>query len=118
MSQRRTLSTRGEYIRSGRTTPACSTIATRSLGVPPERCGGAALLKISGEDAQATMKRRHMRRREFLKLTAAATIGSLVRSGFAADAVTPPASDAPHIIFDRYFLQITEGFLRNAVRTG
>jgi hypothetical protein len=57
-----------------------------------------------------------MRRREFLKISAAAAIGSFVRPRFSAYAA---ASDAPpHAVFDRYFLQITDGFLRNALLTG
>src|SRR5688572_19222618 len=62
-----------------------------------------------------------MQRREFLRFTAAAAMGAMVKPGFAADRAATTATTtaaAPHSVFDPYFLQITQGFLRNAVRTG
>src|SRR5438477_6485595 len=61
-------------------------------------------------------KENWMRRRRFLQI-AAACAGSCAlgwpRMGIAAE-----TGLEPHRVFDRYFLEITRGFLRNALRTG
>src|SRR4051794_18626930 len=58
-----------------------------------------------------------MKRRDFLKLAAAAAVSSRAMPLFgqvvSSAAATAPAT-APHQQFDRYFIPIVEGFLRNA----
>ena len=60
-----------------------------------------------------------MNRREFLKLSSAVAV-PLVFQPLQALAQQPAtnAAVAPSQAFDRYFLQILDGFLRNAIRTG
>src|SRR3954447_4703944 len=61
-----------------------------------------------------------MKRRDFLKLAAAAAVSSRAMPLFgqvvSSAAATAPAT-APHQQFDRYFIPIVEGFLRNARAT-
>ena len=60
-----------------------------------------------------------MNRREFLKLSSAVAAPLALRplQALAVEAATGPAV-APHQAFDRYFLQILDGFLRNSTRAG